>query len=372
MPNFTLFDNFLEGVQIIDNTYKYKYVNKSVADQGKKSIDELIGKSMMEVYPEIEKTEMFISLKKCMSEKIPQIMLNQFKFPDGSTGYFELRMEPIPEGVLILSMDITEKKRIELDLKILNERLEFLVLQRTKELVVALEKEKKLNEFKTNFVSIASHELKTPLTAIQLSVNVLEDNIKPEETEKEKELYFYQNIKLSVRSMFKTIEDFLSLDKLVFGKTNINLAEFDLKELIKSRIELINITCKPDQHILYKHHGKTKVNSDRQFISYIIGNLLSNAIKYSDKNVEIVTEVMDDSFKLTIKDQGIGIPTHEQNQIFTEYFRATNAATYSGTGLGLNIVKRYVDLLNGDIHYDSKENVGTTFEITIPTVQAQN
>lgn len=119
-----IFDNLMEGCQIVDFNYRYIYVNDATVKQGKTSAEELIGRTMMEKFPGIVDTPMFVRLKKCMEKRVAQNMENEFSFPDGSKGWFELRMEPVPEGVLILSLDITNRKKTENDLKAKNEDLE--------------------------------------------------------------------------------------------------------------------------------------------------------------------------------------------------------------------------------------------------------
>jgi len=133
-------ENMIEGYQIIDCSWRYVYVNQAAAEQGRCSQEELIGHTMMEMYPGIEKTEMFDRLKKCMIDRVPHEMDNEFKFPDGSKGWFELRFEPTHEGVLILSMDITRRKEIEKELTSYRQRLEEVIANRTAECAKANKK----------------------------------------------------------------------------------------------------------------------------------------------------------------------------------------------------------------------------------------
>jgi len=137
--HYEMFDDMLEGVQVIDREYRYVYVNNTVANHGRVKKKELLGRTMMEKYPGIEKTEMFDILSKCLKEKKSQRLLNKFEFPDGQFGYFELRMQPVPEGVLILSMDVSKEKNLETELRMFNDRLEELVEERTRELAGSLE-----------------------------------------------------------------------------------------------------------------------------------------------------------------------------------------------------------------------------------------
>lgn len=363
--NYKIFDTLIEGIQVIDKSWRYLYVNKSVVKQSTYSKKELIGFTMMEKYPGIEKTEMFKHLKNCMNKKTHHEMINEFNFPDGTKGYFELRMQSVPDGVLIMSFDVTQKKRLENEIKKLNENLEKLVLERTQELSKALEREIKLNELKSRFVSVASHEFKTPLGAIKISVNVLEKYNTPEYDEKRK--VYYGHIKSSVSGMFHVLNDFLSIDRLEQGKVYTEKEKFNLKSFIKKEIEKLNYFCKDGQKISYSHKGKFNVFLDKQIIRSILTNLLSNAIKYSNDDIDIQTKI-NDSIHLIVKDKGIGIPKKEQINLFEKFFRASNTKDIEGTGLGLNIVKRYVELLHGNIKVSSIENKGTDIFISLPKV----
>ncbi|MCO6499088.1 MAG: PAS domain-containing protein [Vicingus serpentipes] len=366
---YSIFDNLLEGLQVIDKDWRYVYVNNAVANHGKTTKEVLLGKTMMEVYPGIEKTKMFETLKECMSKKISKTIINEFNFPDGSVGYFELRMQPVPAGILILSLDITEQKNLEVKLKKMNEHLEEHVIERTKELAKALEREKELNLLKSRFVSIASHEFKTPLGAIQISVNVLEscNGPLPEDAQQRIEVHGY--IKSSVKSMFEILDEYLTLDKLESNKINSDVQVFDCKDLITAEINQMGIICKEGQKINYIHQGGELIRTDRQLVKSIVRNLSSNAIKYSNDNIEINSKTTKKHIILRVNDKGIGIPRKDQKKLYEKFYRATNTADIHGTGLGLNIVKRYVDLLGGEIRFKSEPAKGTHFEVKIP-VQA--
>lgn len=363
---YKVFDDLLEGVQVINKEWQYVYVNHALANHGKTTKEQLLGKTMMEAYPGIENTKMFSVLKKCMLKQISERLINEFDFPDGSKGYFELRMQPVPDGILILSIDITQEKRLEIELKNLNKHLQNKVNQRTKELVRALDKEKELNVLKSRFVSIASHEFKTPLGAIKISVDVLEnynDPI-PEYTAQRMEVYGY--IKSSVNSMFEILNEYLTIDKIENNNHNANVQVFDYKELISSEIERMRIICKDNQKINYNHSGLVSIRTDKQLVKSIFINLLSNAIKYSDADVEVNSETTKKHIVLRVADKGIGVPSKDRKKLFQKYYRASNTSDIQGTGLGLIIVKKYVELLDGKIDFKSELNKGTTLQIKIP------
>jgi signal transduction histidine kinase len=362
---FSIFDDMLEGVQVIDKEFRYYYVNETVVKHGKLAKEEMIGYTMMEKYPGIEKTKLFTSIVKCMEDRKPSKFLNEFEFPNGLTGYFELRIRPVPEGVLILSLDVSEQKRLEKKLRKFNEQLEEMVDRRTRELADSLEREKLLNELKSRFVATASHEFKTPLGAIEISVNVLNDiyNVPPNKIEREK---YHKYIKTSVKNLHQILNDFLSLDRLEQGKVYYHNQEFDLPHLINSEIEKLKFLCKQEQKIEYKHTGDNTLYMDKHILCSILTNTISNAIKYSEKDINIRTDVVDDNFILIIEDKGIGIPKAEQKQLFEKFFRASNTNGVEGTGLGLNIVKRYTELLKGSIDVRSVEGKGTTVKLLFP------
>ncbi|MCB9174049.1 MAG: PAS domain-containing protein [Flavobacteriales bacterium] len=363
--HYSVFDNLLEGVQVIDKEWRYFYVNKTVTQHGKTTEKELLGYTMMEKYPGIEQTKLFKLLAKCMENRKPNKLLNEFEFPDGSKGYFELRIQPVPEGVLILSIDVSEQKNLESKLRLFNDQLEDMVNERTQELVSSLEREKMLNELKSRFVSTASHEFKTPLGAIEISVNVLDIfNIPPNKKERDK---YHKYIRTSVKNLHQILNDFLSLDRLEQGKVYYNNQKFDLPSLITSELEKIKCICKDKQKINYKHKGKKLVWMDNQILRSILTNLLSNAIKYSEKDINLTTEVTNENLNLVVEDKGIGIPKIEQKKLFEKFFRASNTNSIQGTGLGLNIVKRYTELLQGTIEVLSTEGKGTLVQIDFPT-----
>ena len=159
-------DSMIEGCQIIDNDWRYVYVNEAAARQGRKKKEELLGYTMMQVYPGIDRTEMFNNLRNCMTNRVPHQMENEFTFPDGCKAWFELHMEPVPEGVLILSIDITKNKATESELNAYRHRLEQVVAQRTAECVMANEE-----------LSRKIHEAQKTEEALRLRATIL-DNAK--------------------------------------------------------------------------------------------------------------------------------------------------------------------------------------------------
>ena len=233
-------------------------------------------------------------------------------------------------------------------------------------LVAALEKEKKLGELKSRFVSMASHEFRTPLSTILSSISLVDRYEGAEEREKRNK--HIDRIKSSVKNLTEILNDFLSLEKLEAGKVEVNPTSFDLKQFCEETAEELQIVVKNGQQIVYRHiQGDPEITADKQLLRNIMINLLNNAIKYSKPNgiIEFSSDTSA-TVSLEIKDHGIGIPDEDQKQLFERFFRAGNVTTIQGTGLGLNIVRRYTKLLNGEINFTSKLDEGTTFTITFP------
>ncbi|WP_421946904.1 PAS domain S-box protein [Phaeodactylibacter xiamenensis] len=236
-----------------------------------------------------------------------------------------------------------------------------------KQLTTALEKEKELNELKSRFVSMASHEFRTPLSTILSSADLIEAYQKEEQ--QKKRLRHTQRIKTSVANLTSILNDFLSLSRLEEGKLSFNPSEFELTAVWKEVEEGVQGMLKKGQQLNIKGLEQIPdLNTDRRILQNIFYNLLSNAIKYSGEGQPIDCRVhcKNGDLKIAIQDYGIGIPESEQQHLFTRFFRAHNVENIQGTGLGLNIVKGYVDLLGGHITFESVPEQGSTFRVTIP------
>ena len=302
-----------------------------------------------------------------------EISLSHFK--SGETPYY-----------ISFINDTTFKKKAENDLlnkkaeiEKLNENLEREVINRTnalvetmksleiskKDLEIALEKEKDLGELKSRFVSMASHEFRTPLTTIQSAACLIEKYQKIEEQEKRER--HTQRIKAAVGNLTNILEEFLSVGKLEEGRVEAKISIFNIQELIEEcMLDLKSIT-KKGQKFDFQITGNNVVLLDKSLLRKIIINLCSNALKFSPENstVNLVVDNQEDTFILKVSDTGIGISKEDQKNLFDRFFRGTNVTNIQGTGLGLHIVARYAELLNGQVSVESELNVGTTFTITI-------
>ncbi|MEQ6168809.1 PAS domain-containing sensor histidine kinase [Ekhidna sp. MALMAid0563] len=259
-----------------------------------------------------------------------------------------------------LQSQIQERKLAEEALKQSLEDLK----KAEQEILKSLEKEKELGELKSRFVSMASHEFRTPLTTVLSSANLIAKYTESDQQEaREKHI---NRIKKSVQNLTNILNDFLSLEKLESGIQKVNFNELDVNELLQEIVEEMSQSVKNGQEILLNGTAPT-IQTDEHILKNILFNLVSNASKYSSEGEKIEINIEHDKhLKIHIVDHGIGIPESEQKKMFDRFFRAANATNIQGTGLGLNIVKKYADLLKGEISFTSTEDQGSTFTLTLP------
>lgn len=240
------------------------------------------------------------------------------------------------------------------------------------ELLKALEKEKQLNELKSRFVSMASHEFRTPLSTVLSSADLAESYTGGTEHQ-EKRSRHLKRIKSAVGTLTGILNDFLSLSKLEENKVQAQAVAFKLQEFCEEAVDEMLGLLKPGQEVKMEHvNCDEEVFLDKKILKNIVYNLVSNASKYSDagKSIYCRMRVADQCLYLEVEDQGIGIPEEDQPHLFERFFRAHNVENIQGTGLGLNIVRRYLNLLGGSISFKSKPGHGTVFMINIPLTQS--
>lgn len=312
---------------------------------------------------------------------------------DGSQLAVEVGLNPFSiyekDYVMALVIDVTERKKQERQIKLLNESLEQKVKTRTQQLDAsikdlkqeierrltaenkmrqALEKEKELNELKTKFLSLVSHEFKTPLSGILSSATLIGKYKEAEQqTKREKHL---NTIKSKVKYLNSILNDFLSIDRIESGQVNYNFSTIKLQNVFDEVIYETEMMLKAGQKVICTTEiSNIEIEFDEKVLELTLFNLIHNAVKYSHENttVTIVVVPEDEALVIHVIDQGIGIPADEQKYIFNRYFRAKNALLNQGTGIGLNILKSHLENLGGTINYKSVENEGSTFTIKIPT-----
>lgn len=252
------------------------------------------------------------------------------------------------DNILVACINITQQKQVEQNIR------------------KALSKEKHLNELKSRFISMASHEFRTPLSAILSSVSLIGRYHFTEEQEKRDK--HINRIKSNVSNLTGILDDFLSLSKLEEGRIESTPVPFDLLAFMNEVTEEMQGVAKAGQELLISYQGEKEVFLDKRLLKNILINLISNATKYSpaDSEVELYAEITEPYVSISVRDYGIGIPEEEQIHLFERFYRANNATNIQGTGLGLNIVQKYVTLMGGKVEFESRLNEGTTFILTFP------
>ena len=268
----------------------------------------------------------------------------------------------------IKQLNTSLEKKIEDRTKMLRETLSALE-ESKEELSEALKAEKELGELKSRFVSMASHEFKTPLSTILSSSFLLEKYNNADAPEKR--IKHVERIKNAVGDMKNILDDFLSLDKLDEGLIKADMKTISADDCVKEIYSVINemqMNLKTKRKINFNYAGNSKVLLDKHLLKNICTNLLSNAIKFSPENtmINISADFKPGGFNLLVQDSGIGISSEDQKHLFERFFRAKNAFNIQGTGLGLHIIAKYLELMNGSIKIESKLDKGTTFAIHIP------
>ena len=390
----TLFNHASIGIIVVNSSAEIITINKFAREQfGYSDLDDLLGNKIEILIPsrfhhrhekhrdgymhDPKSRPMGIGLdlyavKKDGSEFPVEISLGNYHVDDN-------------KFVVAFVNDITLRKQAEQALVKLNEELEKKVEDRTvtlretveklneqileteekdRELMAALSKEKELGELKSRFVSVASHEFRTPLSTVLSSVYLLQKYTNTDEQPKREK--HIQRIISSVNLLTDILNDFLNVGKIEEGKIQARFSVFDIEKNTTETIAEMQNVCKKGQQIAYKHEGEAQVELDPGMFKHISLNLLSNAIKFSPENsvIELNTKVSDNEIEFRIKDSGIGISKEDQEHLFERFFRAANAINIQGTGLGLHIVSKYAELMNGHISCKSETDNGTEFTVT--------
>lgn len=366
-------------------------------------VEQLVGKNIDIIIPYEMREEFYNYKRKYYSTSTPNRVIRRIEIDilkkNGHRGFvdvylFDYATQDDVHTISFYSQHLEEEETQSKIEKIAIE-LELRVSQRTKELSEALtelnyahsnlereiekkkeaekmilsnlEKEKELNELKSRFVCMASHEFRTPLAGILTSATLIEKYNQMGEPQKMSKHIL--TIKKSIKSLTNILNEFLSLDKLDQGAMEAHISCFSLKMLVEETINQLKDLSGRNQKITINHQNEDVILiQDQEILRNILINLLSNAIKYSPegKDIELSSHISGSDIIITVKDEGIGIPSSDQKFLFQRFFRAKNVNTIQGTGLGLSIVKSYLELIGGTISFTSTENKGATFEINFP------
>jgi len=384
----SIIENAIDGILTINEHGIVESINPAACKLFSYLPEEVIGKNVSMLMPPPDREQHDEYIHRYQRTGVPHIIgigreVTGLK-KDGTKFPFRLGVSEVQfSGRKVYAgfiHDTTHQREAENRLKEYAAHLEELVEERTKslqhtvkalqlakeEVSQSLAKEKELGQLKSRFVSMASHEFRTPLSAIQLSASLID---KYAETFNSPNITKHVGkIKNAVGNLTTILNDFLSLEKLEAGKVELSFSNFDLVKLAEEITEEMQIVAKQNQNIIYQHTGTSSmINLDQNLLKNCIFNLISNAIKYSGENtfIEFNTEI-DGNCIITVKDNGIGIPEADQKYLFEAFFRAHNTSNIPGTGLGLNIVARYARMMNGRIDFKSNINQGTLFTITFP------
>jgi len=384
-----IINNAIDGIITIDERGKVESINPSACKLFGYDPHEVIGNNIAMLMPPPDREQHNEYISRYQHTGQPHIIgigrEVQGLRKDGSKFPFRLGVSEVKySGRNIYTgfiHDLSREKEAEERLKEYASTLEEEVQERTQslketvqqlqlakeEVSHSLEKEKELSQLKSRFVSMASHEFRTPLSSIQLSAVLI--NKYAEQFENSNITKHIGKIKNAVGNLTGILNDFLSLERLEAGKIEPVFTSFDLLKFAEEITEEMQLVAKQNQHILYQHTGTTSmVTLDQNLLKNCIINLIGNAIKYSgeDTFIEFNTEISNKELIIVIKDNGIGIPDNDQKHLFEAFFRAHNTGNIPGTGLGLNIVTRYAGLMNGRIQFESKVNQGTSFTLSFP------
>ncbi|MCH8535285.1 MAG: PAS domain-containing sensor histidine kinase [Flavobacteriaceae bacterium] len=398
-----LFQGISEGVLVVNENQIIVEVNDALTDMFGYSTNELKGMHLNTLIPTHVHAKhdtyfkKFIAMGKSRKMGIGMDLFGIKK--DGNKFPVEAGLNPFSVSgknyVMTILTDITLRKKSEQEIKELNNELETKIEIRTEELKntvqklqsnnqvledeiakrkkaeakikTALNKERELGDLKTKFLSLVSHEFKTPLSGILTSATLIGKYELTEQQDKRNK--HIKTIKNKVHYLTNILNDFLSIERLESGKVTYKFEEFSLQTLINEVIYNANVTLKSGQKINYPNPIEDcLLHQDKNVMELVLSNLLSNAIKYSPEDTSIDFRISQDEQKIhfEVEDQGMGIPKKDQKHIFERYFRAENAINNQGTGIGLNIAKVHLENLGGKIYYISEENKGTTFYVEIP------
>ena len=399
-----------DGIITIDERGKMETVNSAAARLFGYTTEEMVGQNvkMLTTEPDYSRHDGYIAnylrtgQKKIIGigREVTALKKDGTTFPCRlSISEVNLENRTIFTGIV---HDLSEQKKAEHRIMKLNEELENRVEERTEELAAAVnqllntntqlkheiqerksvekalrkseeetrkafEKERELNQLKSRFVSMASHEFRTPLSTILSSADLIEAYV--ESSQNQKRLKHTQRIKSAVANLTGILNDFLSLSRLEEGKISTSKVYFNLMDFCKEVLDELQGLFKKGQVLEHNYQEfNQEICLDKKLLKNILFNLLSNAIKYSeaDSSIKCHIEVKNNWLQIVIADNGMGIPEEEQQFLFTRFFRAHNVENIQGTGLGLNIVKRYVDIMQGKITFESTLGVGTTMYVRIP------
>ena len=357
--------------QSADGGPRIVYVNEAFNKMTGYTVEEVIGKTPRILQgPKTNKKELSRISEAIESQKTIEVEIVNYK-KNGEEYWVNFTIVPVADkdGILThfvaIQRDVTARRRQE---EMAREKLERLVKERTRELNEALKKEKDLVELKSKFVAIASHEFRTPLATINFATNYLKDyseRLQPLDMKRKLE-----SIEKQVKHMTFLLDDSLTLSKSESEKTRVVARKIDIHDFFTKIVEEVLYSAKSRHNIMFTFDSPVReIEIDEKLLRNVFINLLTNAIKFSPESSEVSLSVrtVDDQLRISVKDNGLGIPSHDFDKIFDPFHRGSNAGAIQGTGLGLSIVKKAVELLEGELDFRSEVGKGSEFTVGFRT-----
>lgn len=399
--------NTNNGVLMLNENRKITWANTAFLDRSGFSLSEIIGKNAIcclndssHVVFDDEVIESMNKLKKCSVEL-------KRRTKDNKEYWVDVNVQPLfdnmhkTSGFMFVEFDITNRIINEQTIRDLNTDLEHILQKKTEKLSlnelklenslrqeqertialinsqnklkVSLIKEKELSQLKESFVSVASHQFRTPLAIIQSNAELLEMlNKLGQKQDVVKYAKVINRITMAISKMTDLMDDLLTLGKLTSGKVSHNPESFDVVKFCDNLVQEFNVIQVDGRSIDFIVLGKpSMVYLDAKLLGHTLSNLISNAFKYSlgQKNPQLSLEFTETELLLSIKDFGLGIPKEEQLNLFEPFFRADNVSEIQGTGLGLSIAKEYVQVNNGNIIVKSTLGEGSCFVLKFKIIE---
>lgn len=357
----TTLEGLMEGCQILGFDWRYLYINDSASRQVRRSKEELVGRTMMECFPGIEGTPLFTVLKNSMEKREPGQIENEFTYPDGSKGWFQLSIEPVDDGLFILSSDITNEKNMLEELHRHREHLEELVHARTLELEQA-------NQELEAFSYSVSHDLRAPLRHIHGFATMLSKHA----TERldEKGHRYLQTISDAARQMGTLIDDLLVFSRM--ARVDLHRTYLNMEKLVRDTIEEMN-SEEEGRQIEWSVRSLPAAQGDPSMIRLVLQNLIANAVKYTRPRVQARIEIDGrddhDEAVFCVRDNGVGFDMEYAHKLFGVFQRLHRADEFEGTGIGLANVRRIVSRHGGRTWAQGKVDEGAAFYFTLPMAE---
>lgn len=329
----SILNSITDGFIALDRNWKFTYINKAAARTMRRLPEQVLGRTIWEVLPNLENTGFGKLYKKSMAENVP-LQIESYYEP--FKAWLSVRAYPSPSGLSIYFADMTERHHLE--------------------------------KQKDDFLGVASHELKTPVTSIKAYIQVLQRRFLQSNDSKSHVLL--TKVDAQINKLTGLIQDLLDVTKIEAGKLSLQYQTIDMNELVKQTVEEIQITT--DRHAInIEGTTKTPVTTDPERVAQVLTNLLSNAVKYSPRSEKIIVNLSDKDANciVCVQDFGVGIAKDMQDKVFDRFFRVSdpNRITYPGLGLGLYISSEIIKRLKGKIWLESRDGKGSSFYFSIPS-----